>query len=156
MMMLLLACAVGKEAVLYTVEELQAEIEGYEDWAQPAGWGGAVPSCDGTHGPYVEIWYNAVTLQALSAGEPTMPEGAILVKQAYSEKKKKKTSMTTMRKVAGFAPDEGDWFWGTFDADGTALNSGAISGCTGCHAASDQDFLMFPDSPVVVDPADCP
>jgi hypothetical protein len=152
-MLFLLAC--GETGPLYSADNLSEDIEGYEEWVQPVGWMGAVPSCDSTHGPFVEIWFNAVAAEAIGKAETEMPEGAAIVKQAFEEDKESKTVLSAMRKVPGFAPETGDWFWGQFAADGTELSSGDLSGCTGCHAAG-TDFVMFIGSEAVSDPSECP
>ena len=144
-----------EESALFSEAELKAEIEGYEEWAQPAGWVGAVVSCDGSHGPRVDIWFNEVAAAALSEGAQVMPEGAALVKQAFEEDGVTPTKMSAMRKVEGFSPDNGDWFWGLFAADGSTLMSGDADTCYSCHTAG-QDHVMFPDSPQVADVAECP
>lgn len=144
-----------KDASLFSEADLKSEIEGYEDWAQPAGWAGAVVSCDGSHGPRVDIWFNQIAADALFNGEQTLPDGAALVKEAYEEDGVTPTKMSAMRKVDGFSPDNGDWFWGLFAPDGSTLSSGDLDTCYSCHTAG-QDHIRFPDSPQVADAADCP
>lgn len=143
------------DAALFSEAELKAEIEGYEEWAQPAGWAGAVVSCDGSHGPRVDIWFNEAAASALFAGDQVMPEGAAFVKQAFEEDGVTPTKMSAMRKVEGFSPDNGDWFWGLFASDGSTLSSGEVGTCSNCHRAG-QDHVMFPDSPQVADASECP
>lgn len=150
---LMWACAV--EEALYTGDNLTADIEGYEDWAQPVGWAGAVPSCNQPHAPYVEIWFNKIASEAMGAGSSPLPEGSAIVHQAFEEDQTTKTVMSAMRKVNGFAPETGDWFWGQFDADGTELSGGDLPGCTECHVAG-EDFVHFLGATPVDDPADCP
>jgi Cytochrome P460 len=152
----MLGCAKEeKDASLFSETDLKSEIEGYEDWAQPEGWVGAVVSCDGSHGPRVDIWYNQIAADALFNGEQTLPDGAALVKEAYEEDGVTPAKMSAMRKVDGFSPDNGDWFWGLFADDGSTLSSGDLDTCYSCHSAG-QDRVRFPDSPQVADAADCP
>lgn len=153
-MIWLLAC-VGEPEALYTLGELKADIEAYEEWAQPVGWGGAAPSCVGAHGPYVEIWYNQLAMEYLVAQSTSLPEGAALVHKAYAEDKTTLLTLTAMRKVDGFAPDHGDWFWGQFDDQNTELQSGDVKECAECHA-SGQDFIRFVGSTAVSDLSQCP
>ncbi len=156
-LLLLVACpTTDKTAIDFNSDDLLVEIEGYETWAQPTGWSGPAPSCDGTHGPLVDIWTNAVAADALAAGTNPLPDGATLIKQGYDEDGVTPRNLTVMRKLTGFDPDNGDWFWGQYDADGAELASGAVSGCTGCHGASVGDYVLFPESPVVADVAECP
>ena len=149
-------CTGASKTPDFTSDDLLTEIDGYEDWDQPVGWSGPAPSCDGTHGPLVDIWTNPTTAEALAAGTNPLPDGATLIKQGYADDGVTKYNLTVMRKLTGFDADNGDWFWGQYDAAGAELASGAVSGCTSCHAASAGDYLLFPESPVVTDPADCP
>lgn len=149
-------CVAEKTPVVFTGDDLLDAIEGYEDWAQPTGWEGAQPSCDGTHGNYVEIWTNTLTTDALAAHADPLPDGATLVKQGYEDDRNTPKNLTVMRKLSGFDPDHGDWFWGQYDAEGNELASGAVTGCADCHAASAGDYVLFPQSVVVGDLAMCP
>lgn len=149
---LLAACGGDKTPTDFTGADLLGEIDGYAAWDQPTGWAGVVPSCDGTHGPFVSIWENPTA--AGSSG--TYADGSILVKEGIQADGTTVNTITVMRKLSGYDADHGDWFWGQFDADLTELNSGMIGACEGCHAASSGDYVLYPDSTAVTDAADCP
>lgn len=124
-------------------EALWAEIGGYESWSQLDPWVGIVASTD-VHGDYVQIWANgaaADTITAAAGGD--MPDGAITVKEGYSDESGSSVNaITVMKKVAGYDAANGDWFYARYDATGTVTAAGqaAIAGCAGCHA-SGQDSV---------------
>ena len=132
--------------------ELWEAIDAFESWSEPAGWEGIVPSEDGTHGPYVQIWSDSATLAALTAGEP-VADGSILVKCGFEDAEGATVgdeghALTAMQKIEGYDPDHGDWFWAKFDPNtGEALTAGSASGCYGCHEALDPDAdgVIFDD-----------
>jgi hypothetical protein len=152
----LAACA-GGEDVPTDVEraaELWQAIDGFSDWGSLDGWGGVVPSEDGTHGPFVQIWADGDTLAALTAGDP-VPDGGIIVKCGFQDESGDALvggdghALTAMQKIAGYDPDHGDWFWAklsieTGEVDGFA---GAEAACYGCHSSTDADgdFVIFDD-----------
>lgn len=148
----LLACGDEKDGGSDFPTELVAD---YETWNQPDGWSDMAVSCDGTHGPYVDIFYNADAEATLTAGTGPFPDGAALVKVGYKDDLSV-GAITAMVKQEGFDPDHGDWTWAQFDADMTLKQSGALSGCAGCHAGAALDYVLFPESAVVADAAECP
>lgn len=132
---------------------LWAAMDGYTSWNQISTWEGIQPSHDGTHGAYVQIWADDDALAALEAGEP-VPDGAILVKEGYSDVDGTPTGtltaprVTAMQKIEGYAPDDGDWFWARYFGDTGEIDSiaGQSSACTGCHSADpDADYVWFDD-----------
>lgn len=125
--------------------DLWAAIDGYQSWNQTADWTGIQPSADGTHGPYVQIWINSTANDTVvSAAGGDMADGAILVKEGYSDETGATVSgLTVMQKIAGYNDAGGDWFWAKFTADSGAVETaGIVSGCEGCHAAG-QDYVRF-------------
>ncbi len=157
----LLACGAaevdGKDDAgeLAAAEELFAALGDVTAWANVPGWEGVNASCDGTHGPRVQVWADSVAIEAIGAGVTTFPGGATLVKAAYDDDGVTLRSTTLMQKQAGFAPDAGDWYWARYDAAGTATNAGAVTMCSGCHASAVKDYAFTLDTPGVQDAADC-
>jgi hypothetical protein len=131
------------------------EIQGYESWNQAPDWTGIQPSCDGTHGPYVQIWYNDEAASLVDGSATTASEGAIFVKEAYDEDATTLKSIAAAQKTAGFDPDHGDWYSGMFSPEGEASQKGSVAGCYGCHEAG-TDYTLFLSSPVVTSLEDCP
>lgn len=153
LLLVLLACGDEKDGEDgFPVDEL----DGYPTWAQPAEWTGPAVSCDGTHGPYVDIWYNDIAAATIDAGSGPFADGAILVKAGYGDDGTTVNTVTAMRKTEGFAPDDGDWNWLQADADLVVANEGALSGCTGCHTSAALDHVLFPESVTAATPEDCP
>jgi hypothetical protein len=121
--------------------DLFAEIDGWEDWTELAPWDGRQPSSDGTHGAFVVITFNDTA--AAAWGEPALPDGSVIVKRGYDadDDGAARGFVTVMKKIDGYAPDEGDWFWARLGVDG-ALGSeiGRSTFCASCHR-SGVDYL---------------
>jgi len=123
---------------LALAEATWAEINGYESWSQLDPWVGIQASTD-VHGDYVQIWANGVaesTVTAAAGGD--MPDGAITVKEGYSDEAGSSiNAITVMKKMSGYDSANGDWFYARYTADGTVTMAGqsAVDMCVGCHAA---------------------
>ncbi|MFZ5480206.1 MAG: cytochrome P460 family protein [Myxococcota bacterium] len=150
----LLACE-EEESVSFAAEDLDAELEDYEAWAQPPDWTGVRPSCDADHGEYVQLWLNAVALDDVEADRETFSEGAIFVIEGYQDEGLTVKGLDAIRKVPGYDPDNGDWFWGHYDEDHAPVATGRVTGCVGCHE-SGRDHVRFLGSAVVDSRIDCP
>ncbi len=124
--------------------DLWTELSGYEGWAQHEDWTGVVPSEDGTHGTHVQIWFNDSAGAPLNGeGSAPMPDGAILVKEGYDNADGSPVNgVTAMKKIDGYDPDNGDWFWASYEPDGAIKTSGSVAFCIGCHAPG-QDGVRF-------------
>lgn len=120
-----------------TADELQAEMAGYDTWAQTATWTGVQPS-GGIHGAHVQIWWNDLAFDALSGdGGAEMPVGAVIVKEGYEDDAGATLQGTTaMWKVEGYG-----WAFGQWDADGALGDFGQPGLCTGCHDAGQDSVL---------------
>lgn len=124
--------------------EIWLEIDGWEGWDDVAPWTGIQPSSDCTHGPYVEITYNAVAAPAW--GEESLPDGSIVVKRGHNAQDGSDPVgfVTVMKKIEGYDPDTGDWFWLRIDDQGNPSSTeiGRASFCSGCHSAGGTDYLL--------------
>lgn len=148
---ILVGCGGAKDDVTFP-EEFIAD---YASWNQPDGWSGPAISCDGTHGPMVDVWYNAEAEATVTAGSGPFADGAALVKAGYKDDGTVNT-LTAMVKQEGANPDGADWLWAQLDADLALQQGGALGGCSGCHSAAAMDYVLFPESPVVADASECP
>lgn len=75
--------------------------------------------------------------------ERVAPNGSIIVKNSFNAARTELVSISVMAKVEGFNPSGSDWFWVSYDPDGTALASGAVEGCIACHAGmSENDYVI--------------
>ncbi|MFN7143302.1 MAG: cytochrome P460 family protein [Myxococcota bacterium] len=153
-LLLLLALAAGcapeVAPALFTDARLVEEMDGYAAWESPAAWPGLEATCDGAHGSYVRIYANPKGAAALAAGE-ALPDGALLVEASFQDAAGTPKLVSAMRKVSGYAPDAGDWYWGQHDEAGALQVGGRIPACASCHAAS-VGYLRHTDGPPSTDP----
>lgn len=125
-------------------ETLSDEIDGYQTW-------GTVPGFEewevGTsvHGDYVKYFINATASNNLRE----LPSGSIIVKEGYSRDRELK-AVTVMKRIEGFDPEAGDWFWARYTPDGSLTHAGGSTGgtasCVDCHSkASGGDYSFAND-----------
>jgi hypothetical protein len=63
-----------------------------------------------------------------------MPDGAIVVKELYKDRTCTAVDRwVAMKKISGFDPATGDWFWQDVTAAGTVNVEGQVPACSGCH-----------------------
>ena len=134
----------GKSEDEKTAEDIWQEIQGYSNWGQAVDWTGVKASLDGTHGDFVQIWLNQEALPSFEdSTSADLPYGSISVKEGYSSSDGSTiNTITVMKKIEGFDPDNGDWFWVSFDPNGDVNKAGSISSCYNCHA-SGTDYIRF-------------
>ena len=134
----------GKSEDEKTAEGIWQEIQGYSNWGQAVDWTGVKASLDGTHGNFVQIWLNQEALPSFEdSTSANLPYGSISVKEGYSSSDGTSiNTITVMKKIEGFDPDHGDWFWASFDPNGDVNKAGSISSCYNCHA-SGTDYIRF-------------
>ena len=125
-------------------ENIWQEIQGYSSWDQAVDWTDVKTSLDGTHGNFVQIWLNQEALPSFEDTTSTnLPYGSISVKEGYSTSDISSiNTITVMKKIEGFAPDHGDWFWASFDTNGDVNKAGSVSSCYNCHV-SGMDYIRF-------------
>lgn len=123
----------GAESLL---EQVQAD--GYRSWARAPGYE-ARRASSAPHSDAVEIFVNDVVSTALASGPglAEWPVGSIVVKDGY-------TDDGELELVAVMEKREAGWYWAEYDADGTALYSGAPSICTDCHESGSDFVRAFP------------
>jgi Cytochrome P460 len=103
------------------------------------------------HGMLLTTYVNDLALDALNAGQTTLPAGAIVVKENYKPNHEL-AAVTVMFKKADYNPDFSDWFFTKHMPDGSLFEmpngmamEGRLAGCQGCHMAKkDADFLFTP------------
>ena len=134
----------GKSEDEKTAEDIWQEIQGYSNWGQALDWSGVKASLDGTHGNFVQIWLNQEALPSFEdSTSANLPYGSISVKEGYSSSDGTSiNTITVMKKIEGFDPNHGDWFWASFDPNGDVNKAGSISSCYNCHA-SGTDYIRF-------------
>jgi hypothetical protein len=96
------------------------------------------------HGMLLTTYVNRIASDALANGASTLPAGAIIVKENHMPDSTFDAS-TVMHKVPGYDPQNGDWYWAKYDANGVAADAGRAPMCQQCHATARQrDFVMTP------------
>ncbi len=134
---------------LAQAESLWAELAGHEAWPAFVGKEGVVMGAS-PHGDYQTLHLNDVA----AADVDTLAFGSIVVKRNFATPDATDVqSITVMKRVRNFNPDQFDWFWAAYapdgtvalDEDGVAL-AGAVGkeggGCIGCHAGAGEDFVF--------------
>ena len=88
------------------------------------------------HGAYLRLYGNDIAIvSAKEAEDLPMPNGAILIMEDFAKDKTTLLSLTVMYKVEGYNPQEGDWFWASYNSHGQAAESGKVQSCMECHRA---------------------
>jgi len=116
-------------------------------------WPGKGAMYKGTkpHGAFLTTYVNDVAYDAIVHKRGSLPYGSIVVKENYMPNKKL-GAITVMKKVPGFNPSAGDWFWVKFAPDGKPMTmekggmkmtlAGKVPGCIACHGArSSNDYI---------------
>jgi len=113
---------------------------------------------DGTspHGRFLRLYANSPAVD-----EPdVLPAGSIVIKENFKEKDLDKVAIiTVMKKIDGYAPDHGDWFWVKYEPDGDVMKNekgmslagrvakGTSQGCIACHGnAGGGDYVFSNDA----------
>lgn len=102
-----------------------------EHWAYWPGlgelYGGAEP-----HGLLLTTYLNSAAHEAAAARVSEMPEGAIIVKEAYLPDRTL-DALTVMYKAPGYDPEHSNWFFAEFQPDGGVEAAGRVERCQDCH-----------------------
>jgi len=68
------------------------------------------------------------------AGVHVMPDGAVVVKELYKDRTCTAVDRwVAMKKIAGFDPAHGDWFWQDVSAGAKVNAEGVLPSCSDCH-----------------------
>lgn len=118
------------------------ESEDYRSWPLYPGKGELYSGTE-PHGMLLTTYVNRIAHDAIANGSATHPGGSIIVKENYMPDSTFDAA-TVMHKVPGFDPENGDWFWAKYNADGVAEEgAGRMAMCQQCHAAArDRDYIM--------------
>lgn len=137
------ACAsLGTPEDQESAGSLWQEMEGHRQWGFFDGHVG-MQKGHGPHGDYVVTYINDLA----QSNQASPPFGSILVKENYgSEDESSLDSYTVMKRIEGYDPENGDWFWARFSSKGKLTHSGKVSMCSDCHFdAGDDDFVFLND-----------
>ena len=73
-----------------------------------------------------------------------LPDGSIIVKENVGTSPEvTEAVLTVMWKVAGFDPENNDWFWANMMSDGQIVAEGKVQGCTACHGGARSNDFIF-------------
>jgi Cytochrome P460 len=133
--------------------------EGYKNWTKitkEPNTGDPTGFLSKKHGgtkAYRDIFVNAVGAEAYQNQKFPLPEGTVVVKEAFKNeaawKSQSKPELTVMVKQAtGSNPDTGDWKWymgasGSDKMSGTGMDTKWGKFCGSCHAYGQQADYTF-------------
>jgi hypothetical protein len=95
---------------------------------------------------FVDVYVEAAGVDIYRAKGTGYPVGTRLVKAQYKTADAATPfAITTMKKMpAGYDADNGNWFYGVYDASGAkAMKSGKIDMCINCHDQADESDWVF-------------
>jgi len=132
----------GKENVKFA-EKMWKSMEDYQMWMIQSDMApGKSP-----HGAFVRLYYNVVNLD----GKPYH----VIIKDNFMPNKQLAAVTVMLQREAGYDPDNNNWFWVKYDADGTVSKNdkgmalagrvakGMDMGCIACHKKADDDDYVF-------------
>lgn len=97
---------------------------------------------DTHNGMMVRTHLDVATMQAFNGKSYPYPDGATAVKEGHMTANGPIQTLFVMKKVKGYDPNNGDWFYAMTAPDGMAMQKGKIQMCISCHTtARNQDFL---------------
>lgn len=134
-------------------KQLWRDINGYQQWNSYPGLGGWQDG-NSPHGKVLKYFINQTAQRS-----PANPRnGYIIIKENYGERNGPLMAVTVMKKQRGYDPDNADWFWVKYNADGTIAKNpagmqlagrvakGMPKGCIACHGnAGGDDYLFIND-----------
>ncbi|MCH8878249.1 MAG: cytochrome P460 family protein [Planctomycetes bacterium] len=127
-------------AALFTMID---QTDPFQQWGEFPDWQGARASAL-PHGPMSRIFINATVEAALANFEGQLPDGSIIVKENVGTSPEvTEAVLTVMWKVAGFDPENNDWFWANMMSDGQIVAEGKVQGCTACHGGARSNDFIF-------------
>ena len=159
MCFILLSCQKGEEPLLQplTLNEVSGQRvwnrisvdSNYKNYAFWPGHEGTRPG-QSPHGAFHNIYVNRTLFDALPLKNGSAPDGSIIVKDGMTAAGSM-SAITVMAKVSGFSPENGDWFWVRYSADGIVQAEGALAACIQCHegmASNDYVIVRRLDEPL--------
>lgn len=153
-----MAMPFGGEADVEFAKALWEAMDGYHDWQlTSAHYEGASP-----HGMIVKIYYSIVTVDEkpyhVIVKDNFGGDGATLEAVAESPGEYLMAVTVMVQREAGYDPDNNDWFWVKYGADGSIdkndmgmamagrVAKGMAMGCIACHEkAGAGDYLFVND-----------
>ncbi len=124
----------------------------YKNWTPAPGEGEDFYSSEIPHGTYIKSYFN----RKAAANPGNLPFGSVIVIESYRPDKTLQ-SISAMMRSDGFNPPAGDWYWVTFNPDGSVAEgsgeggsnriTGRVDSCINCHQSADEnDYTFFNDN----------
>lgn len=139
--------------VFVTVGAQSAGLGLPDEFADYFTWTRANPQKDleeSAHPLIKDIYVDDVAAETVASSAFPYAEGSTLIKERMDPATLSVTTLYTMRKVAGFDPENGDWQYGVLERESAGAFTGgwmdteASSGCIGCHkGAADTDYTFL-------------
>jgi len=147
----------GKDDVAFA-GKLWSAMKGYQDWQMASDfYPGASP-----HGKVLRMYYSVVSVDDkpyhVIVKENYAGEDATVESVRKSPHKYLGAVTVMLQREAGYDPDNGNWFWVKYKADGEIeknpmgmtlagrVAKGMDAGCIACHAhAKGNDYIFFND-----------
>ncbi len=94
-------------------------------------------------GIYVRTHLDPVALKAFNAKSYPFPEGALAFKEGHVGTEGPIDRIYVMKKIPGYDPANGDWFYAMLAPDGAPRLKGKVPLCINCHAgAKNKDYIF--------------
>ena len=95
------------------------------------------------HGAVLRAFVNIIAYDAIQAKAGGYPDGAVIVKENYAPDGKKLGAITVMKRVKGYDPKHGGWFWAKYAPGGKVLAVGKAAGSIACHSQTEAQDYVF-------------
>ncbi|KXS42522.1 MAG: hypothetical protein AWU59_1593 [Methanolobus sp. T82-4] len=128
--------------------ELYAQItedDDYRQWELMPGTEEMGPG-QGIHGEMITVYVSDDALSALENNESVMPDGSMVLKEGYNSGGELQ-EIVIMQKIDGYDPENNDWFWATYSADGEVVSEGRLSVCYDCHSGAEGGDYIYTNDP---------
>jgi hypothetical protein len=122
--------------------DLWKDVEGYQKWW--VLWPKTQPMHPGTapHGAFLSTYVNEKGRRSVDWKEKPMLETTMILLESY-DADRHLVAVSLMRKVEGFNPDAGDWFWAEYGPNGGVRAEGKVEACIQCHGKQAENDYIF-------------
>lgn len=123
---------------LWKLITVESPYQSYPSWPGKEGF------YDSTMPPgnMLKLYVNDIALETIQYKKGVFPDGALLIKENYTDDKKL-FLITVMHKVKGFNPPGHDWYWIKYRPDGEARLEGKADPCINCHVGVANNDYVF-------------
>lgn len=94
------------------------------------------------HGSFVKTFLDVSAFEQYQTKSFPYADQTLSFKESYSAKDGAVNRLYMMKKIKGYDPDNGDWYYAVMSTEGVASQQGKVSFCISCHAsAKDKDYI---------------